>query len=224
MDERLAEIRAIWKQNQWLYVAAGFLLGVLFQPLLAIISTNLNEFLQNIVPEAIGIVFTVMIIDRLYQRREHQREERELKARLIREMNNQDSGIVMRAVTELRAHGWLEDGSLKNIRLNEANFSGVNLKHANFEGVRDLRDDQLAQAKRLWKAIMPDGSRYDGRFNLITDLLKARQNGVDVNNPTQMAKDSEISIEDYLKGQQWAKENAEWLKMIQSLSNPFDNR
>lgn len=161
MDERLGEIKAIWRHNQWLYVAAGFLLGVLFQPFLQYVRSDLGGFLQNLVPETIGIVFTVLIIDRLYQRREQQREEGELKARLIRELGSRVNEVAKRAAEELLAHEWLGDGSLIEINLQNANlekafleggnFAKSNLNGANLQSVSlskaDLSETWLSGAK-----------------------------------------------------------------------------
>lgn len=151
MDERLAEIRTIWKQNQWLYVVAGFLLGVLFQPFLSSVSTDVNAFLQDIVPEAVGIVFTVLIIDRLYQRREQEREKRELKVRLLRELGSRVNEVAKRASEELREQGWLMDGSLREIWLELANLEDAHLPLADLSEVTfqnvNLRRANLAGAK-----------------------------------------------------------------------------
>ncbi|GAB4523723.1 MAG: hypothetical protein OHK0046_37690 [Anaerolineae bacterium] len=211
-NERWQEIRRIWHRHQWLYGAVGFLGGLLFLPLLQLLASDAFQLLEDLVPEALGITFTVLFIDAIYQRREVQRE----KERLIREMNNQNNGIVMRAVEELRANDWLEDGSLYNARMGDVNLKGVNLKRANLYGVRFLTDRQLVQAQRLWLAVMPDGTRYNGRFNLLADIARAKENGVDVHDPVQMARDYQVSVEEYLNGQKWANENSEWLNSLRT--------
>lgn len=43
-------------------------------------------------------------------------------------------------------------------------FIGCNFKHA-----RNLSNEQLRKADTLRGSILPDGSRYDGRFNLPGD-------------------------------------------------------
>lgn len=184
MDERWAEIRAIWKQHQWLYVVAGFLLGMLFQPFLATISTDLNGFLQAIVPEAIGIVFTVLLIDRIYQRREQAREERELKARLIRELGSKDNAITELAVKELRDRGWHNDGSLRGENLVSANLRGCNL--AEF----DLREAKLVDANleyaRLGNTNLSEcelgAANLKHAILLYADLRGAHLTGADLQN------------------------------------------
>lgn len=78
--------------------------------------------------------------------------------------------------------------------MNMTNLKAVNLSSANLQGVRNLRDEQLAQANRLKSATMPDGSRYDGRYNLPGDLEYARKKGTDVNDPEAMAQFYGVSI------------------------------
>src|SRR5687767_7530723 len=80
--DRWQEIKDIWKQNQWLYAVAGFFAGLLALPFLQIVRTDFFAFLQEFVPEAAGIGFTVFIVDRIYRRRDEKREEqRELERR-----------------------------------------------------------------------------------------------------------------------------------------------
>lgn len=179
MDERLAEIRAIWKQNQWLYVAAGFLLGVLFQPFLQYLRSDTDGFLQNLVPEAIGIVFTVLIIDRLNQRREQQN----LKKQLIRQLRNRDNGLALQALTEIRANRWHRDGtlhgaylrntSLQNGDLWGADLIGARLHHSNLQGTffmeANLTNVDFQFSVFDEHTTLPDGSKWTpgtdmGRF------------------------------------------------------------
>ena len=79
----------------------------------------------------------------------------------------------------------LEGAQLNSANLFQADLSMANLKGANFikanlQGAHNLKDDQLAQINQLFGATMPDGSRYDGRFNLKGDLLNAVARGVNV--------------------------------------------
>lgn len=170
---------------------------------------------------------------------------------LVRKIRSPESKLVLEAVEELRARGWLEDGSLKgvvlchahleradlckaslidvdlhqahlqeadlsmanltNAKVTRANLQGANLSAANLRGAdlfkADLRDarniglEQLAQAKRLCFATMPDGAPYDGRFNLRGDLELARWGKVDVTDPAAMAYFLGVSLEVYLQSQ-----------------------
>ncbi len=98
--------------------------------------------------------------------------------------------------------------SVKMVRTNltGANFSqadifNADLYKANLHGARNVSEEQLATAARLAGAIMPDGRRYNGRFNLDTDLSLAKWNNVDTTNPVEMAKFYGVSDQDYMEGQ-----------------------
>ncbi len=67
---------------------------------------------------------------------------------------------------------------------------------------------------------MPDGRRYNGRFNLSADIARAREQGINPDDPHQMAKDYQVSVDDYLEGQKWFADNAVWLKKIQGQTIP----
>jgi uncharacterized protein YjbI with pentapeptide repeats len=160
------------------------------------------------------------------------------KSELIRKLRNPDNKVVLQAVEELRARGWLEDGSLEKAALrhvhlqhadlyradlcevnlsmadlrwtdlsgadlqgallcksdlyqadfSDANLSGANLCRANLQGARNLTETQLANAFRLRGAILPDGSRYDGRYHLAGDLESACSQGVDISDSAALAR------------------------------------
>lgn len=216
---------------------------------------SLEDFLANASTELASIALTVLIIDALNENR----ATRELKARLIREMGSADRGTALRAIEELKAQGWLKDGSLHGAFLWRANLKEVwldnaNLQHvqlhlanlrkahlkaadlreatladtdlaeaelvaANLEGAnlvganlsasllisanlcnaRGLTDDQLAKAGQLRFAMMPDGSRYNGRFKLYGDIEEARALGFTEDDPEKMARYYDISVEQYLR-------------------------
>jgi len=87
------------------------------------------DFYANIATTLVGITIAVLTIDLLNERR----AEQQLKKQLIREMRSNDNGIALRAVRELRAHGWLEDGSLRGAWLSEANLQKADLRGANLQ-------------------------------------------------------------------------------------------
>src|SRR3990172_1937279 len=74
----------------------------------------------------------------------------------------------------------LSRANLQGANLSQTNFTNADLFNASLMGARNLEDRQLAHAKRLWGAIMPDGETYDGRFNLPGDLDFARWGRVDI--------------------------------------------
>lgn len=177
---------------------------------------------------------------------------------LVRKLRSTENKRVLEAVEELRARGWLSDGSLKGVplchvhmenadllgadltqvdfhqarlawtdlsqakmekakltrvdlqgaNLSQANLNGADLFKANLKDARNLTDSQLAQASRLWGAIMPDGTTYDGRYNLPGDLDFARWGRIDVTDAQAMADFLRVPLEVYLKGQEAAGEKA----------------
>jgi uncharacterized protein YjbI with pentapeptide repeats len=103
----------------------------------------------------------------------------------------------------------LSDAKLTRARLMGADLAGAYLAGAdmykvNLTGAKHLTIAQLAQVKRLFGAIMPDGGTYDGRYNLKGDLEFARWGQVDVEDPIAMAEFFGVSLEDYLEGQRAA--------------------
>lgn len=132
--DRWQKIKTVFNRNEWLYTLAGFLAGLLALPFIVTIRADFFALLQEFVPEAAGIGFTVFIVDRIYRRREAKRTEEDLKARLIRELGSKVNEIAIRAAEELRAHRWLSDGSLQHKMLDSANLEGASLDHANLRG------------------------------------------------------------------------------------------
>jgi uncharacterized protein YjbI with pentapeptide repeats len=103
----------------------------------------------------------------------------------------------------------LSEAKLTRSRLMGANLGGANLSGAdmykvNLTGATNLTAAQLRRAKRLFGAILPDGSTYDGRYQLNGDLEFAAWGQVDVNDAQAMAKFFGVSLEVYLEGQRIA--------------------
>ncbi|MCU0493620.1 MAG: pentapeptide repeat-containing protein [Chloroflexaceae bacterium] len=71
-------------------------------------------------------------------------------------------------------------------------FSGADLSGAIFDGVdlegATITEAQLRTLTRLYRSVMPDGTRYDGRFWLAGDLRAARASGFDLNDPEAMRR------------------------------------
>lgn len=210
-----------------------------------------------------GSLVTFILIDLLIGSRERQEADQQEKARLIRQMHSRESGLALVAVEELRAHGWLLDGSLRGANLVNANLQAGYLRYAslretNFHranlqktrlGKTDLRganleeailldadlDEsrlqdarvslaQLAQANRLRNASMREGERYDGRLNLPGDLKDAREAGIATDDPDAMAEFYDVSLEDYLEGQQWAQKNLPSLRSVEPAAEDKKSR
>ncbi len=93
------------------------------------------------------------------------------------------------------------EGAYIRADLRRAILGGANLTRA------DVQDALLCQASIMIGAIMPNGKRYDGRYNLPTDLAGAKGDGIDTDNPEALSTWYSVSLHDYLEGQKWAKEN-----------------
>lgn len=77
-------------------------------------------------------------------------EIRALKDQLLRQLRVPDYQIALRALEELRSHGWLRDGtlreaSLEGVNLQKADLSGANLQGANLFAA-NLQDAYLREA------------------------------------------------------------------------------
>jgi len=81
----------------------------------------------------------------------------------------------------------LEKADLRGSDLRGANLSFANLRGADLRGAK-VTDEQLSEAKSLKDATMPDGSRYDGRFNLMGEIASAPAYGIDVDDHEEMAQ------------------------------------
>lgn len=209
-------------QNSWIYLVSGLFLGLLIYPLFQLIESDLNEFLLSLVPEVVGIVFTVFIIDRLDRNREY----RLIREQLIRKMQSRDNQTALQAVEELRVMHHLMDGTLRGKDLRGAALRDCNLYQA------DLRDadlinadlynadlyeaklagakisvEQLISTKTMRWAVMPDGSKYDGRYNLYHDFAVMERKEFDPTDHESCAKYYDVPLNNYLEGQRWYQEN-----------------
>ncbi len=108
----------------------------------------------------------------------------------------------------------LEFADLRKARMNAAKLKRASMYHANFDqadltyadlykanlrGAQNLTEQQLASAHQLLGAIMPDGTTYDGRFNLAGDLAQARWAKVNVDDPVSMAAFYGVTLDAYLR-------------------------
>jgi len=128
---RWQEIVTIWQDNRWLFVVAGWLLGILTFPFVQQIAGDGLGLLNNLVPEAISILFTVLILDRLAENRATE----QLQQRLVREAGSRDNSTALAATEWLRDEDWLEGaaGLLQGTFLEHANLAGANLSSANLQ-------------------------------------------------------------------------------------------
>lgn len=218
----IGKLRNFANENRGIYLLAGIGLGMLVTPAITIIITDFHGFLENLVPEAVGIVVTVLVIDRLDRNREYSI----IRDQLIRKMQSRENLTALQAVEELRVLGHLADGSLKEQDLRGAHLQDANLYQVNVEDA-DLRNailynadlydanlkganvtnEQLMTCKTLRWAIMPDGNRYDGRFNLYHDFTVMDAKGFNRHDPQSVAEYYDVPLEEYEAGQRWAQEH-----------------
>lgn len=130
------EIVQMWRRDGRLYAIAGFIAGVMLFPLLASLSENLAGFLQELAPEAVGILVTVFLIDRIIRRRDERNAEAALKRQLLIDAASQSNEKAKDAVHQLKNKQWLigKDGLLKGTNLVAAHLEGSDLFAANLEG------------------------------------------------------------------------------------------
>ncbi len=210
-----------------LLAISAAVLGQLYQRELTGQSNPILDFYANISAELGSIAITVLIIDTLAQRR----ADNQLKAQLISELRSGDNGIAQRALTELRERGWAMDGSLRHVYLiranlkqaffrdvdltgawfREANLRNTYWKRANLQdatlvgadltGARRLSTAQLTKAYMLLGATLPNGQRYDGRFNLPKDIANGEKRGFNMSQPVEAAQFYGVSLQAYQTGQ-----------------------
>ncbi len=95
----------------------------------------------------------------------------------------------------------LNRASLRGANLKDANLTNADLYKVNLRGALNLTEAQLATLNELFGSIMPDGSVYNGRFNLFGDLARARWAKINPDDPKSMAEFYGVSLQEYLQGQ-----------------------
>lgn len=224
----IRRLRQYWKDNAWVYLMVGISMGVLVPFLLQSLRADaISEFLANLVPEAVGIFFTVLIIDRL----DAIREQQVIKDQLVRRLQSRYNHTALQAVEELRVLGHLEDGTLRNQNLRGSNWTDANMYMADLQGSDlgnailnkadfvlanlkgvNVTDKQLIKTDIMYGATMPDGRKYDGRYHLPRDFTYARRKNINVESDEAMAEWFGVSLEQYQEGQRWADEHLEHLR------------
>lgn len=211
-------LKVFFASIQWVSLVIGIVIGLLIFTLINYVTGDSSGFLQNLVPEAVGMIFTVVILDNLGK----MREEKNMVEQLIRRMHSRYNHTALAAVEELRVIGRLQDGTIQGRELRGSNWEDANLYEADLSGcdltnakmlhadlvkanLRDTKisDEQLAATDNLCGATMPDGIRYDGRFVLMGDLNWAQRKGIPRDDPQAMADFYGVSIGAYMAGQTW---------------------
>ncbi len=137
------------------------------------VTNILEDFYANVSSELISIVMTVLVLERLNKRRQDAQELTRLKALL----GSNENVVTKIAVAELRARGWLYDGSLKDAKLRGANLEASNLLRANLEGA-DLMVAHL-EGTVLQGAHLEGARLWDAHLENV-DLRRAHLEGADL--------------------------------------------
>jgi len=102
---------------------------------------------------------------------------------------------------------WLRGTMLRNAEMYLASCEDADLTNAT------VSVEQLASLKDLRNVTMPDGSQYDGRYNLPGDILLVNPPGeADESAEERWANWYDVSLTAYQNGQDWAHEHLEKLR------------
>ena len=124
-----------------------------------------SGWFQNFSTEVFGAIMTFGVFELLVGSR---KEQKELKARLIREAGSKDNAIAVKAIREITERGWLKGDTgiltgvtLEGVNLEGADLGGVNLAGADLGGA-NLTGAKLGGAKltgaKLWDANLAGAS------------------------------------------------------------------
>lgn len=128
----------------------------------------LRSLWANVGTELASIAITVLLIDKLIQRRDVEMD----RARLVRDFRSEVRDAALRAVEELRAQGWLYDGSLQYADLSRCNLDSVDLSKV------DLADADLSLAS-LQRANLSLANLQGADLNS-ADMTSASLHGADL--------------------------------------------
>lgn len=241
----MQNFKRFWDSKFNLSILGMFIVAIILI-IWGLIGNQAPDLLLNLGTEIIGIVITVLIIDRLYK----ERELAEQKKYLLRQLRSDNPTDTMEALRELNASGWgnnldgivlhggnlsganlvgkslrkilatgvvfegtlfngsdLSEAVLRIANLKKANFASTLLNHAELDGANlegayfnDV-EETLSKALMLYGAIMPDGKKYNGKFNLNGDRYwHISQGGEDT--PESWSNFYQVSVEEYLSGQE----------------------
>jgi uncharacterized protein YjbI with pentapeptide repeats len=131
----------------------------------------LGDFYANVSSELASIAITVLIIDGLNRRRDQRAAEITQREQLMRQLGSNVNEVARRAAEELRAHGWLTDGTLQASDLRVAHLDEAKLWDADLQGAN-------LQWAKLKKANL-NGAMLVGCNFTQANLQAARMRGAD---------------------------------------------
>jgi uncharacterized protein YjbI with pentapeptide repeats len=136
------------------------------------LSAFVADFYANISAEFASIAITVLIIDGLNRRRDARSAEETQRSQLLRQLGSNINDVARRAAEELRAQGWLTDGTLQSADLRVAHLEDAKLWDADLQGA----NLQWAKLKRA----NLNGSGLSGAVLTQANLQAARLRGADL--------------------------------------------
>ena len=128
---RWQEIQEIWMNNRWLYFMSGIIFGVILMPAIQLIG-NSSEIIHSLTPEAIGIFFTVFIVERLASNRSRE----ELIERLHVDLLSISNDKVISALDRLRYEGRFNPDFLSGKDATRTNWTNAFIGGINFQNSR----------------------------------------------------------------------------------------
>lgn len=147
-----SERKQVWSQYRDFYAIGSGLTLVAIGVWIGSLLFN-DGYGTNLYTEAMGVLVTILVLDRINQWRDRQAT----KKRLVREAGSRSNELAIAAIEWLRAEDWLtgQNGLLKGSHLWRANLDSVGLDYANLENAylryaslvnADLRNINLRNA------------------------------------------------------------------------------
>jgi hypothetical protein len=101
-------------------------------------------YITNVWTELLSVIATILVLDRLNERRARQKYKQDL----IRQAGSVANSVAVDAVEQLNKEGWLigAEGVLKGLDLHGANLANARLESANLENI-NLRTANLSHAQ-----------------------------------------------------------------------------
>lgn len=140
-NDRWKAITEIWGWWRWLLSDTTIQDGIAIIAVLGLVGRFIlfpsdAGYITNLYTEVISIAITVLVLDRLNQRR----QDKIRKEELIFQMGSGENVTARRAARMLHHKGWLTDGTLRASQLSDANLHSSDLNSA------DLQDADLIGA------------------------------------------------------------------------------
>ena len=189
------DIERIWSEAKWLYIVIGIFMGLLIFPASYLVLRNPSELLSSLVPEAFGIAFTAILIDRFNLIRHRQDEIKDLKRSLLIGASSISNEVAKDSLHQLAKLGWargeqsvlkhsdlswsnLESADMWRFHMDNANLSSAKLKNA-YLYLCSLKNANFTSANLTDSDLR--GADLSGANLYRADLRGAKISGLSVN-------------------------------------------